>query len=209
MNREERIFDLTLNGELSLDFVNTLDWRWSEEPKELVNSYADLMRWAQHTGVFHEREAKNLTEKAASDVAKSERALKRALRFREIVYQIFEALINGQKPQASDLKAFNAELSEALSHLQIEQESENFVWSWNDSDNSFERIIWIVARSAARFLISERVKNLRVCEAPDCGWIFVDTSRTKKRRWCSMESCGNRAKARRYYQQAKARRLQK
>ena len=40
--------------------------------------------------------------------------------------------------------------------------------------------------------------------AEDCGWLFLDTSRSGRRRWCSMQSCGNRAKARRFYARATA-----
>jgi predicted RNA-binding Zn ribbon-like protein len=38
------------------------------------------------------------------------------------------------------------------------------------------------------------------CEGEGCSWLFLDTSRNRSRRWCSMEDCGNRAKARRHYE---------
>jgi predicted RNA-binding Zn ribbon-like protein len=44
---------------------------------------------------------------------------------------------------------------------------------------------------------------VRVCAAEDCGWLFLDTSKNHTRRWCSMKSCGNRAKARRHYNKEK------
>jgi predicted RNA-binding Zn ribbon-like protein len=40
--------------------------------------------------------------------------------------------------------------------------------------------------------------RLRMCAAPDCRWVFYDTSRRGGARWCSMAVCGNRAKTRRY-----------
>jgi predicted RNA-binding Zn ribbon-like protein len=40
---------------------------------------------------------------------------------------------------------------------------------------------------------------VRECSGDTCGWLFVDTSRNHSRRWCDMEDCGNRAKARRHY----------
>ncbi|MEM7523948.1 MAG: CGNR zinc finger domain-containing protein, partial [Pseudomonadota bacterium] len=42
------------------------------------------------------------------------------------------------------------------------------------------------------------LKQLKMCKADNCGWFFLDQSRTKRRVWCCMETCGNRAKARRF-----------
>jgi predicted RNA-binding Zn ribbon-like protein len=41
-----------------------------------------------------------------------------------------------------------------------------------------------------------RARHIRVCAAENCGLLLVDTSRPRRRRWCSMEHCGNRAKIR-------------
>nr|WP_272885753.1 CGNR zinc finger domain-containing protein [Fictibacillus marinisediminis] len=38
-----------------------------------------------------------------------------------------------------------------------------------------------------------------MCEGGTCGWIFIDTTRNRSRRWCSMDDCGNPEKARRHY----------
>ena len=65
----------------------------------------------------------------------------------------------------------------------------------------FDRILWPVARSAGELLISDKLDRVRQCaDDRGCGYLFVDTSRNRSRRWCSMESCGNRAKAHRHYQ---------
>lgn len=42
------------------------------------------------------------------------------------------------------------------------------------------------------------IDRLRVCANDTCRWVFYDTSRTARRRWCDMSTCGNRAKARRH-----------
>jgi len=62
-----------------------------------------------------------------------------------------------------------------------------------------------VARSAAELLTSDNVDRVRECEDDrGCGYLFIDQSKNRSRRWCSMESCGNRAKARRYYARLQA-----
>ena len=55
-----------------------------------------------------------------------------------------------------------------------------------------------LAESIARELIQGDPSRLRICENPQCRWVFKDTSRTGKRKWCSMSSCGNRAKVARH-----------
>jgi predicted RNA-binding Zn ribbon-like protein len=52
-------------------------------------------------------------------------------------------------------------------------------------------------------LAGPRLDRVRRCANPECGWLFLDDSRAGKRRWCSMSSCGNRAKARRHYHKSK------
>lgn len=53
-----------------------------------------------------------------------------------------------------------------------------------------------IARDAIDLFGSPLVERIRVCAADDCGLLFVDTSRPGRRRWCSMEWCGDRAKKR-------------
>ncbi|MDH3422912.1 MAG: CGNR zinc finger domain-containing protein, partial [Gemmatimonadota bacterium] len=55
-----------------------------------------------------------------------------------------------------------------------------------------------LARSALELAEAVDPTRLRPCAAPDCGRWFVDTSKGGRRKWCSMERCGNRAKAARY-----------
>ena len=59
--------------------------------------------------------------------------------------------------------------------------------------------LWPIARSAAHLLTSAELTRVRECDGTSCNWLFFDRSRGGSRRWCSMESCGNRAKARRHY----------
>ncbi|MCA9894213.1 MAG: CGNR zinc finger domain-containing protein [Anaerolineae bacterium] len=64
-------------------------------------------------------------------------------------------------------------------------------------------MIWPVIHDAANLLTGNSLNRVGQCaNVRDCGWLFLDTSRSGKRRWCSMETCGNRAKAKRHYQRA-------
>jgi predicted RNA-binding Zn ribbon-like protein len=68
------------------------------------------------------------------------------------------------------------------------------------------KLDWIlcpVIRSAAELLVSEKFRRVKKCADPICGWLFLDISRNRSRRWCDMRDCGNRAKASRYYKKKK------
>ena len=53
-----------------------------------------------------------------------------------------------------------------------------------------------IARDAVELFGGPLARRIRVCAAENCGLLLVDTSRPGRRRWCSMELCGNRAKIR-------------
>ncbi len=53
-----------------------------------------------------------------------------------------------------------------------------------------------LARDAVDLFGGPLARRIRVCAAENCGLLLVDTSRPGRRRWCSMELCGNRAKIR-------------
>lgn len=58
---------------------------------------------------------------------------------------------------------------------------------------------WLAAQNYLS-LLSAAPERLRQCDHPDCTLYFYDTSKNGSRRWCSMKTCGNRAKAQRFQQ---------
>ena len=58
----------------------------------------------------------------------------------------------------------------------------------------------LLAAAAISILADPRERGrLKMCPGDNCGWLFIDETRNSRRTWCSMESCGNRAKAARHY----------
>lgn len=195
------VFD---SGDLALDFANTADWHASEAPTNYLTSYQDLVAWSQEAGVLSQVGAKKLRARAKLHGGKASRSLARALRLREIIYRIFSATASGQEPADVDLEWFNADLSKAMAHARIQRSDGIFAWEWEASENEFDQMLWPVARAAADLLTSEKLNRVGECaDDRGCGYLFIDVSKNHSRRWCSMESCGNRAKARRFYQQKK------
>ena len=193
-----------LGGRLSLDFANTVDGHASDHPVEYLTSYSDLVAWSQHVGILTDHQVQRLLEEAARHPVTATAVLERAIALREAIYRIFSAISHGRPPQAADLATYNAELSGALARSRIVSTAEGFAWDWRRAEDALDRMLWPVVRDAAGLLTSEKLDRIEECADDRCGWLFLDVSRNRSRRWCAMEDCGNRAKARRHYERKRA-----
>jgi predicted RNA-binding Zn ribbon-like protein len=191
-------------GRLCLDFANTLSWRDSDRQHDWLNSYANLVEWGKIVETLSDESAHRLRREAARRPAQADRVLKQAVALREAIYRIFSEVAAGSSPQVADVEALNAALAEALTHLRVLPEADLFAWGWTGDAEALDRMLWPVARSAANLLTSEELERVGECQGEGCGWLFMDMSRNRSRRWCDMGDCGNRAKARRYYRRQKA-----
>lgn len=192
------LYELT-GGELCLDFANTVDARPTEQRRELLEDYDDLIRWSLQTGMITDQTAKLLHKKASKQRRQASAALRRARLLREAIFDVLSAPAQGVSPPPAALDVVNGQVTAAFSHLRIGRSEGGFQWEWEEED-ALDRMLWPVARSAAELLTSDKLKRVRVCSAADCDWLFLDQSKNSSRRWCDMTVCGNRAKARRFRQ---------
>jgi predicted RNA-binding Zn ribbon-like protein len=188
-------------GRLCLDFTNTIDPRHGEQPHEYLKNYSDLMAWSRYVNILTESEAQRLLQEAIKHPAIATIVFQRALTLRETLYQTFSYIIEKKQPREEQLEILNVTLAEGMARARILPTDDSFIWAWSENAHALERVLWPVARSAAELLISDDRRYIKECPGEDgCGWLFVDTSRNHRRRWCDMEGCGNRAKARRHYE---------
>ena len=188
-----------LGGRSCLDFTNTLDWRGSHQPVEFLDSYQDLVAWSIHAGTISAKEASHINQLSKKRLSKQTKVLRKAIRLRETIYRIFSSLSDGKPAPKDDLIAFNKFLSQTMKNSQIVRIKNGYQL---DSKGEMTKLGWILnplIHSAADLLVSEELKRVKKCGDPACGWLFLDTSRNKSRRWCNMSDCGNRAKAKRFY----------
>jgi predicted RNA-binding Zn ribbon-like protein len=196
-------FDLS-GGALCLDFANTVDDRPSDHAVDQLGTYGDLLAFSRQARSLPPSHLTLLPGAARQRPAEAAAALGRALAMRETLFRLFLAIANGDEPATADLASLNQALAEALSHARVEKDGADFVWGWTLDDGSLGAPLWPIVRSAADLLTSAELATLRVCASPTCGWLFLDTSRNGSRRWCSMRTCGNRAKARRHHARVRA-----
>ena len=193
-----------LSARLCLDFSNTVEWRAREHPQESLTSYADLVSWGLDAGIVTNKEARLLLREARRRPDEASAALERAVSLRESIYRIFSSVAAKRRPKKEDLEILNDALAEAMAHARVVQAGAGFAWDWAGRERALEGILWPVVRSVAVLLTSGDLERVRECAGVGCGWLFVDVSRNRLRRWCDMKSCGNRAKARRHYERIKA-----
>ena len=203
-NEKKHIGNMSLlGGRPCLDFVNTLDWRGTEHPDEYLNTFQDLIIWSQHVGTISDQEAEQLSQKAQTLSLEGTRVLQDSVILREAIYRIFSSIAKSKSAPNKDLTIFNQYLSRTMRRAQIIQKKGGFVWNINKDQEKLDWILNPVIRSAADLLVSDELKRVKKCGDTACGWLFLDISRNRSRRWCDMADCGNRAKASRFYKKNK------
>jgi len=190
-------FELS-GGALCLDFANT--WGDRARPsQEHLHSYAGVLAFARQAEIVDGDQARRLARRAEEESAAAAAAFAAAVDLREAIYRIFSALAAGDAPPTVDLDHLNSVLPDALGGLRIEPRGDKFAWSRSDLADSLTAPLRPIVRSAAELLLSDQLDRVRECDGASCTWLFLDQSRNHSRRWCSMETCGNRAKVRRHY----------
>lgn len=192
-----------VGGAVALDFVNTVDWHLGQEPDDWLLSYGDLLAWARAAAGIDAGRARRLAGLAKADPAAAGRVLTQARHLRESLFRVFLALVREAIPDEADLRAVNAWLIHAAPRDGLRIAGRRLAWRWPEPE-TLESVLAPVLWSAGDILTGESRGRLKLCAAEDCGWVFLDASRKANRVWCSMESCGNRAKARRHYQRRRA-----
>jgi predicted RNA-binding Zn ribbon-like protein len=206
------VFELA-GGRLCLDFANTVsDIRGGPSERDRLVDYADLLSWGRQAGAVSEPLARRLAAEARRRPADARATFGEAIELREAIYRVFLAFAQGREPPKADLAVLNAALGRALSHRRIERRSRGdacCALGWEEVPDALDAVLWPVAASAAELLVGgDDLARVRVCglyESHECGWLFVDETKSHTRRWCSMKDCGNRAKARRHYQRTRRR----
>ena len=199
-----------VGGDAALNYANTVPWDGNVPYNERLRSYERLLAWAVHAGQIDHAEQAALAAEAARRPEAAAAVLAEAVALRGLIHRVFVALAREREPDHEDLAWLNGVIARTLAHARLVRagtaettpEEGPYVWSW-EPGTQLDRPLWPVIRAAAELMTSPRLARVHECDGERCGWLFVDTSKGGRRRWCSMEDCGNRAKAKRHYQRHK------
>jgi predicted RNA-binding Zn ribbon-like protein len=189
--------------DLSVDFVNTLAWRGSTREESLSN-LSDLLKWLVSVGTIGVSAATRLQKWLEARPALAASVFADAIALRETLHRLLRCIATGSSPLAEDLDQFNRALAEAPPRAILDQAESGFGWRI-DAKPTAASLLTAVLWSAADILVASESARLRECANDHCLWLFFDDSKNGSRRWCSMQSCGNRAKAYRHYLRQKKR----
>jgi predicted RNA-binding Zn ribbon-like protein len=186
-----------VGGDLAVDFVNTVTAR-DTTPSDWVDDYNALLRWAALTSAFAKKDLVKLGVLAAEEPGQAAAALRRARVLREALCDVFYALIDGRSPSADALSMLDEARVASVKAAKLVHAAGRLAPHWGVGRSAFDLVAHVVTARALSLLEAPQLGRLRLCDGHDCGWVFIDTSKNGKRRWCDMATCGNTAKARRY-----------
>ncbi|MFF0637410.1 CGNR zinc finger domain-containing protein [Nocardia sp. NPDC004151] len=165
------------NGVLAFRFTATVSDRASMAPRERLGTPARLKLWLL------------AAEFDVADVSSTD--LEDAVELREAIYGIGSAIAAGEQPDSGDVRTLNAVA--AAGHAKAALQHERAGWHLTETA-PVRDALGVLATSAIHILGGPDRSRVKNCEGPGCAGLFLDTSRGANRRWCSMNTCGNKVK---------------
>jgi predicted RNA-binding Zn ribbon-like protein len=194
-------FTLT-GGHPALDFVNTVhDWT-ATEPRDYLSEFADAIRFGETAGLLTRADASRLRLRTPR------LELNRLRKLRGLLRRIFQMRLSGEAPSSPDLEKLGDDLFESARATRLmatpdRRSSQLLMRREVNAELAGDALLRLrIVEAGVALLVSDAMPRVKSC--PTCGWFFLDLSKNRSRRWCSMDTCGAVAKSRRYYQKLKA-----
>jgi predicted RNA-binding Zn ribbon-like protein len=176
-----------IGGRLALDFANELgpasDFSWDA-----------LLSFLLASKIISSERSDQLVALPETDLQTASALLVRARRLHSALQTAFNALVRGEAPSRTAIEPINEVLRITEGHDELAPDGRKWRIEFVARESGLDWLLAAVARSAAEIIVEGGAAPLRVCSNPGCGLLFYDTSRTHRRRWCSMARCGNRHK---------------
>ena len=181
----------------TFDFLNTDDTD-NGFPLERLPTLDAALAWFVDRGVIHLEGADRLRVQAAGDPESAARDLARVHAVRSALWEVADAIAEHRPPKPGALDTVNRALH-ARQVIELVPAADGCVSV--DHRHVGDPIDDALARLADPLvteLTSGHPERIKICDNERCRWVFYDASRTGRRRWCDMSTCGNRAKAARH-----------
>lgn len=184
------------------DFTNTISNRNDPDYFDYLTNYDDFVDWINKIKLLPKGKMDAIATFSKSHTRKSADTLRQIIEVREVVFKLFSSLAQQQKADRETVDAFNGFFSEALSNMRVEVGRKEVATSFIVSEKTIlKEPLYILVKNAFDILSTQSFDRIKEC--PTCRWLFLDTTKNGKRRWCNMQVCGSNDKARRYYQRKK------
>ncbi len=181
---------------ICLAFLNSIRGGSLDDP---LSGYDAAVRWLHSHGSLTDSGAETLMGLASHNDSEANAVLLRLITLRETVTGLVNASIESRSPLDSNAETFRSLFVTMLPHRRMRSRNGSIVYEL-EGNVTLERPLWLLLCAAEGLLLGRHSARLRACADPRCGRFFLDTSKNRSRRWCSMARCGNRAKVRRHYE---------
>jgi predicted RNA-binding Zn ribbon-like protein len=184
-------------GELAIEFLHTRFGAVDGPPDGPMplNTYDDLLAWGSKAAVLDPLEAHRLRRTANHDPSAGRRAVDRAIKFRTALDEALRSVIAGQTVSADALIVLRTDEADALAAANLVEADGAYGWQWGP-DAGPERPLWPIVHAAIELMTNGPLDRVKACAL--CQYLFIDRSKNRSRRWCSMAACGTTEKMRRY-----------
>ena len=194
-----------VGGDAALDFINTVAGRDQSAPRDRLDSYERLLEWAAHANLLPGKQLRALARRAQGEPAAALKALARAKALRETLFMIFSALSGGRAPPSAALALLREHWIKGAAAQSFKFADGRLAVAVDGADHDLDLVASIVAWRVVEYVLPAPEGRLRICQGTDCAWLFIDSSKAGRRRWCDMAVCGNAAKSRRFLARSRAR----
>lgn len=184
MKNHKRSF-IHVGNHLAMDLINT-QFEYHGEAVNLLSCYDDLCQWGTEVGI--ELEANN-----------DDSEMDAVWLLRDAIKTLMTNRIDQQVLSKDAIDVVNKYLCHAPTQQQLLTIGEDVTLQSLYQTLTLDQLLGKIAKEAAELLTSPQSQQIKSCSNEKCILLFLDTSRSRKRRWCSMERCGNRAKAANFY----------
>ncbi|WP_018382020.1 CGNR zinc finger domain-containing protein [Wenjunlia vitaminophila] len=193
-----------VGGHIVIDLVNTVTAR-DAEPIDWLDGYPRVLEWAALTGHFTPDDLTDLRRLAETEPGRAKLALDRTRELREALHDLITALIHEGAPDpAGAVEQFEDHWKHAVASARLTVRGTGPQLQVSVGTSGAEYLNHELALQAFDLLRALPLERTRVCPGLRCGWVFIDSSRGGRRRWCDMATCGNSAKGRTHYQRKRA-----
>jgi predicted RNA-binding Zn ribbon-like protein len=180
----------------TFDFLNTEDTE-NGFPVEKLPTLDTALAWFVDLGVVHLEGANRVrTQAAASDVLEA-RELGRVHAVRSALREVAHAISEHRAPDTAALDTINRALH-ARQVIELVPATDGCIVDHRHVGDPIDDALARLTQPLVTELTDGHPDRIKTCASDTCDWIFYDDSRTSRRRWCDMATCGNRAKAARH-----------
>ena len=181
-------------GRLCLDFVNTIHDRYAVEVEDYLQQPQRFIEWCVRAGALRPDDGVRAPRAAHKRAA----LMREVMTLRQHLHALFAARIDDLPPPPDAVRALDGWLHRAWASQSFGADGR---LHWRAAARDARLPLKRIALDGLDVLGDPSASRLRRCaNTTSCGWLFLDTSKNQRRRWCAMETCGTIDKMQRYRQ---------